>query len=714
MGNTNRWFTLGFLSAVFAAVLVNCAPINTIPEPGASENELTLDPQTGIPYAHTFQFPVSGFDQSDFGFGFASENSRFCLQSKNGQCTAYGYHLGRDTIVKKTPVNTEVVAPADGIVRLTTDVTYGGYGSDAQANPAYRGCLVVLEHEFQGGQHVTTLLGHLKCESETVYDALQKKGNPSVGALVKRGQYLGHVGHYWAGSDQSLDWHHVHWGMRNGAFDGTNVNAFVRGYAPKSEFTIDPETGIWTHPQWVDPFVIIAAHADPVQSVLADVRHHPSGSLLEDSYGSFWLVTKDDTIAPIPPDVLLADRYDGSRSVLVSDDELNCYQIGASQKSLGPVTLYQRPNSSTVVMAYSNTKERYDVIRWEALISWGYDASSLTADGQVIATIESGYAAKGYRLLRPGTLVKADESSEVSIITTQQTRRAIASGDVFEAMGFSWAKVVSIPQSVIDVVAGPRENELIDFASIHACASQPVCPGGGNCGGGGNPPLPVEVCNGLDDDGNGKIDEIFQCKAGSKGGGCITKCNTAGSLVCEAPACAWGSCEPYPENCSNTIDDDCNGLTDCDDAACKGTPACTPSSPDAGSPDPVGNTSITLHLIYTGPVLQGMTQLFAWWQPPQALPREWGLVVECQDLLAGDGVLDCTFSVPAGTSPLEFQVNLPNGGFWGDESCSPMGGCGSPVGTVTLLGPKGQLMITMKQNNKDGLPYFNGRVESVQ
>lgn len=714
MGQSRNWFMLGFLCTVLASVLVNCAPATTMPEPGTDENALSLDPNTGIPYAYVVQFPISGFDASDFGFGFASENTRFCLQSKNGQCTAYGYHLGRDTIVKKTPVNTEIIAPADGIVRLSTNVTYGGYGSDTQSNPNYRGCLMVLEHEFQNGQHVTTLLGHAMCESDVTYDAAKKTGNPSVGAYVKRGQYLGHVGHYWAGADQSLDWHHVHWGMRYGAFDAGNVNAFVRGYAPKSEFTIDPKTNMWTHPQWVDPFVIISANSDPAQAAMADVRHHPSGTLLEDPYGSFWLVVNDKTIAPISPDMMFGDRYDSSRAVVVSEDELNCYAINAAVDPLGPVTLYQRPNSSTVVMAYANTKQRYDVIRWEALVSWGYDADSLTADAKTIVAIESGYAPKGYRMMRPGTLVKADESSEVAIVTNQQTRQAIASADVFEAMGFSWSKVVSIPQSVLDAVAGPRENALIDLPSIHACAMQPVCPGGGNCGGGGNP-LPVEVCNGLDDDGNGQIDEIFLCKLGSKGGGCITKCNTAGSLVCEAPSCSWGSCEPYPEDCTNTIDDDCNGLTDCDDPACNGIPACAPSSPDAGVPDAGGgDSSVPLHFVYNGPAMVGTIQLFAWWQPPQAKVREWNLVAECQDAVPGDGILDCTFSVPSGTSPFEFQVNLPNGGFWGDESCNPLGGCGSPVGNVTVQTPNGKLAVTMKQNNKDGLPYFNGRVESIQ
>ncbi len=79
----------------------------------------------------------------------------------------------------------------------------------------------------------------------------------------------------------------------------------------------------------------------------------------------------------------------------------------------------------------------------------------------------------------------------------------------------------------------------------------------------------VEICNGLDDDGNGMVDEIFMCPLGMMGALCVTSCGSVGFYLCEAPSCTFGpTCHPFPESCGNTIDDDCNGLVDCADPAC--------------------------------------------------------------------------------------------------------------------------------------------------
>lgn len=674
-------------------------------EQTASEfGDLKIDPATGVPYAYVFQFPISGFDTSDFGFGYGSRNDRFCMETVSGQCTAYGYHLGRDTLVSKTPAGTVVVSPADGIVRLSTDMAYGGYGSDTKANPAYKGCLLVLEHEFPNGQPVTTLLGHVSCEKNVAYDPDAKTGNPSVGTIVRRGQYVAHVAHYWAGATTEADWHHVHWAMRKGPFNASNVAAFVKGYTKKSEFTIDPDTGALTHPDWLDPFLVVAANGDPALLASANVRHHPSGSLLEDESGAYWLVLNGTDIAPVSAAVLASERYDPARAVRVADEEIGCFAKAPALAPHGPVVLYQRPNSSTVVMAYANLGLRYDVIRWEALLSWGFDAGDLTADPSQIQFYETQFLHAGFRLLRPGTLVKGDAESEVAIVTTEQKRLPIASADVFEALGFGWERVVTIPQEVLTQVAGPRENGIVvDAEFIHACAVPPPCPDPGTCGGGGPDepdPSGPELCNGLDDDGDGQIDEVFLCAAGSLGGVCITSCNTAGQLLCTAPSCSWGACQPYPEVCDNTIDDDCDGATDCADAACTASSSCTEGT-------------VELHVSYAGPASPGSIHLEAWWQPPNAPPRPWGTVPECADGASGDGLLDCTFAVPAGTSPFEFQVILPDGRFWGDLSCTPQGGCGNTVGTLTVTSGNGSVAVSLVPNNQNNQPYYNGWIANL-
>ncbi len=80
-----------------------------------------------------------------------------------------------------------------------------------------------------------------------------------------------------------------------------------------------------------------------------------------------------------------------------------------------------------------------------------------------------------------------------------------------------------------------------------------------NCGGCGL--SPAETCNGKDDDCDGTPDDGFACVQGSAPVSCTTTCGTTGSRTCSS-TCALSACNPPAESC-NLVDDDCNGK--CDD-----------------------------------------------------------------------------------------------------------------------------------------------------
>jgi hypothetical protein len=457
-----------------------------------AKSPLQIDSATGIPIATSFGYPFVGASESDFGFCFGGTNGSFPGEA----------HLGCDTLIEKTPYGKVVVAPADGVVRITTDLAdssgvigFGAYGSDNQNNPKYKGCLIVLEHAVQGGsQFVTDLIGHVQCESTSSYDVDLKRGNPPRGTIVRKGQYIGHVNHYWHGSGTSSDWHHIHFGIRRGRFSSPSYTrnstllSYVRGYAARSAFTYDTTTKRYRHKTWLDPIEFVEGHSDPATSPQPIVRH-PSGSILIDPSGAYWQVVSDTEIASIPKAVFTADRYDPSGAVAVSADEIACYTKKSAIESLGPWTIYRRPFTSTVAIAYDKRGERFYFIRWEAFTSWGFAESDIQgnpiSNGLTAEYYESFYNPEGYRLLRPGTLVKGDAESEVAIVSIKQTRIPIASGDVFERLGFNWSRVVTIPQSVLDQVAGSRESSLFSQEKMTTCAVPPPCPGGGVCGGGG-------------------------------------------------------------------------------------------------------------------------------------------------------------------------------------------------------------------------------------
>lgn len=105
------------------------------------------------------------------------------------------------------------------------------------------------------------------------------------------------------------------------------------------------------------------------------------------------------------------------------------------------------------------------------------------------------------------------------------------------------------------------------------------------------PPRAVEICNGRDDDGNGFVDEIFECSVGRRGSTCITTCGANGYQLCNA-TCRWDPiCQTYPEDCHDTIDNDCNGRIDCADTACTSDPSCRPPPPP---PPPVDAGTVSL------------------------------------------------------------------------------------------------------------------------
>jgi cysteine-rich repeat protein len=92
---------------------------------------------------------------------------------------------------------------------------------------------------------------------------------------------------------------------------------------------------------------------------------------------------------------------------------------------------------------------------------------------------------------------------------------------------------------------------------------------------------PAEICNGVDDDCDGTIDNGFTC-APSTSQSCSTSCGSAGSQTCSS-ACAWGSCAAPAEIC-NALDDDCDGAIDNGFACVRGTSGtCTTSCASTGA-----------------------------------------------------------------------------------------------------------------------------------
>lgn len=96
--------------------------------------------------------------------------------------------------------------------------------------------------------------------------------------------------------------------------------------------------------------------------------------------------------------------------------------------------------------------------------------------------------------------------------------------------------------------------------------------------------LADETCNGEDDDCDGVVDDGFACSRG-RAEACVTPCGSLGSITCTTD-CFWGNCLPPTEIC-NGVDDDCDGdiddgfeclqheFTSCNVGGCPGERRCS-------------------------------------------------------------------------------------------------------------------------------------------
>jgi hypothetical protein len=76
-----------------------------------------------------------------------------------------------------------------------------------------------------------------------------------------------------------------------------------------------------------------------------------------------------------------------------------------------------------------------------------------------------------------------------------------------------------------------------------------------------------EVCDGVDNDADCVADNGFACVQNSTGNPCQLACGEWSTYVCTSD-CTVGTCAVPSEICNDSRDNDCNGKSDCQDSAC--------------------------------------------------------------------------------------------------------------------------------------------------
>ena len=266
---------------------------------------------------YSFGFPLKGNWWDLVGFGFGEVNSAFA-----------GYHLGVDSKPAKTPFNTPVYSPCNGRVKVSDNLTFGGYGSDSAGNSAYRGYVLVIACVDEIEEPYVILLGHLQRGSSD-YSEKASTGLAPLDSLVKQGQYVGRIAHYWHGAGTATDWPHLHFGVYRGVFDAAEVSHYVSGYSASGW-----NTNHSVHASWLEPTRFIREHSEYAQ-------WHPDGSLLQVYGDSAIYLVRNGQLAHVADErVFNGYGYDWTRVTFISEEEFSCYEVASDISSVPTRRLY--------------------------------------------------------------------------------------------------------------------------------------------------------------------------------------------------------------------------------------------------------------------------------------------------------------------------------------------------------------------------------------
>lgn len=232
----NKMYHTGGSSEVSVIDVVNDTLITTVTVGDNPQNVAITPALIEIPFIH----PIEPWVQNG-GFGFGDDwvvkKCRTEKARKRNTCDPFGprrfKHVGFDA---QAPVETPVMASADGVVAFAPDKIKGNVGG-----------AVVLEHDLDGNpgttnDMVTTLYLHV--------DPLV-----NVGAIVEQGDVIAMIA--------DIKGAHLHFGFREAPFP-SDRNASIRGALPPPGtsgcqpcFGSHVEGGLQAFPEnWVDPQTI--------------------------------------------------------------------------------------------------------------------------------------------------------------------------------------------------------------------------------------------------------------------------------------------------------------------------------------------------------------------------------------------------------------------------------------------------------------------------
>lgn len=197
------------------------------------------------------------------------------------------------------------------------------------------------------------------------------------------------------------------------------------------------------------------------QSALPVAFGHPDGTIVKTAQDAKVYLIEDGELRWFKnEEVFWSYGYDFSNLVMISDEELECYQIGIPFSEKGLVAAFRDPIGTLwLVVGAPNQWNRYRIkvngIGWEAVLqSWGLSYTSANPPPKVAwwDSYLSQWAEKsGKAQFRNGALLKEYSKSDV-YVAAQNAAMPIKDWETYLLMGFGQRPIIEVEDNVVKSV----------------------------------------------------------------------------------------------------------------------------------------------------------------------------------------------------------------------------------------------------------------------
>lgn len=202
-------------------------------------------------------------------------------------------------------------------------------------------------------------------------------------------------------------------------------------------------------------------------SRLTTPRWHPNGSLVKTPDQSTVYLVEDGSLRAFWDEESFWSRgYDFDEVALVSDEEVDCYDVGLNITGQSDITAVYDDGVVWLVFEGERERQRVASTGWQGVLkSWGIVAA--TYDDLPVADTVSSFAESadiGVAHFRDGSLVSEATSSTVYVMS-DSVAMPVETWDVYLLLGFEDRMVIEVDDGVVDAVMG----------AVGDCATNAYC-----------------------------------------------------------------------------------------------------------------------------------------------------------------------------------------------------------------------------------------------